>query len=156
MRKKINPFDYKKFEESLGDIPTKKDVVKSLKRINNIEWFKPQNSNKVKAKLVVDSIMKAFKMDFSCEITWNKLEKKEDWNFARDSTWDSARDYAWDSARYSEFEVVKDLMKGKGYDKNPWGELLKLWEMGLYPVGVLKDKKFHIYYIPLKNKGRKQ
>jgi len=46
--------------------------------------------------------------------------------------------------------VVKDLMKKKGYEKNPFKELLDLWKMGLYPVGILKDKKFHIYYVPLK------
>jgi hypothetical protein len=45
-------------------------------------------------------------------------------------------------------------MKAKGYDKNPFNELLDLWRMGLYPVGILKDKKFHIYYVPLKKEGR--
>lgn len=46
-------------------------------------------------------------------------------------------------------------MKKKGYDENPYKLLLELWEMGLYPVGVLKDKKFHIYYVPLKKRGKK-
>ena len=44
---------------------------------------------------------------------------------------------------------IYDLLK-KGYDKNPFKELLKLWALGLYPIGVLKDRKFHIYYVPLK------
>ena len=70
------------------------------------------------------------------------------WASAWASAWDSARASARDSARASGLEVVKDLMKQKGYNKNPFRELLRLWEMGLYPVGILKDKKFHIYYVP--------
>ena len=154
LKKYKKPLDLTRLENDLKDIPTKDDVIKIIKEIDKIEWFKPQEPNKLKIKLVVDSILKAFKIDFQVELQLNPLNKKEDWASVRDSAWASAWDSAWDSARASArasvFELVKDLMKEKGYDKNPFKELLKLWEMGLYPVGILKDKKFHIYYVPKK------
>src|SRR3990167_3818112 len=177
--------DYAKLSKDLGDIPTKKDVLKLCRYIESIKWFKPQKKlDKINLKLKINSIIKAFKLDFSCDLEFHKLESYSDWASARDSArvsardsawasawdsawasaWDSARvsarvsardsawDSAWDSARdsawASAFEVVKDLMKAKGYEKNPFKELLAIWAMGLYPIGLLKDKKFHIYYIP--------
>ena len=84
--------DYQKLESDLGNIPTQKNVIKLIKEIDKIEWFKPQKEpNKIKLKLKVDSILKAFKLDFSCNIQLNPLNKKEDWDSARDS----ARDSAW-------------------------------------------------------------
>ena len=154
--------NYKKLSEDLGDIPTKNDVIKLCRYIESIKWFKPQKEpNKKLLSIKVNSVLKAFKLDFSCELEFHKLEKNSDWASARDSAWDSAWasawasawDSAWDSAWASTFEVVKDLMKIKGYDKNPFKELLKIWAMGLYPVGLLKDKKFHIYYVPLEKKN---
>ena len=162
----IEQVDYKQLEKNLGNIPTKIDVINLIKRIEKIEWFKPQKQPiKAKLQLKIDSILKAFKLDFKAELQINSLKTKKDWASAWasawDSAWDSARDSAWDSARASawasardsawdsEFEVVKNLMKKKGYKTNPFKKLLELWEMGLYPIGVLKDKKFHIYYVPL-------
>jgi hypothetical protein len=40
------------------------------------------------------------------------------------------------------FKFIQEDMKSKQGNH--------LWKMGLYPVGILKDKKFHIYYVPLK------
>ena len=195
--------DYAKLSKDLGDIPTKKDVLKLCRYIESIKWFKPQKKlDKINLKLKINSIIKAFKLDFSCDLEFHKLESYSDWASARDSArvsardsawasaWDSAWASAWDSARVSArvsardsawdsawvsarvsardsawasawdsardsawasaFEVVKDLMKAKGYEKNPFKELLEIWNLGLYPIGLLKDKKFHIYYIPLK------
>src|SRR3990167_816005 len=161
--------DYAKLSKDLGDIPTKKDVLKLCRYIESIKWFKPQKKlDKINLKLKINSIIKAFKLDFSCDLEFHKLESYSDWASARDSArvsardsawasaWDSAWASAWDSARdsawASAFEVVKDLMKAKGYEKNPFKELLEIWNLGLYPIGLLKDKKFHIYYIPLKKK----
>ena len=195
--------NYKKLEKDLGNIPTKKDVIKLMKRIEKIDWFRLQKKIiKSKLQLKVNSILKAFKLDFKVEIEIKTLKTKSDWDSARDSAWasawasardsawdsardsarasardsarasawdsawasardsardsarasarDSARDSAWASARASAFEVIKDLMKKKGYKVNPFEKLLQLWEMGLYPCGVLKNKKFVIYYVPLK------
>ena len=62
----------------------------------------------------------------------------------------------WD-AEYNDRikKEITNLGAQKGYDKNPFAELLDLWELGLYPVGVLKDKKFHIYYVSKKVRVRK-
>lgn len=155
LKKYAKKTDYQKLEKDLGDIPTKKDVIILRKEIDKINWFKPQEPNKVKINLKIKSILKAFNIKGGCEIQLNPLRKKEDWDSARDSAWDSVRVSAWvsarDSARALEFELVKDLMKKKGYKNNPFRELLGLWKMGLYPIGILKDKKFHIYYVPLEN-----
>lgn len=90
-----------------------------------------------------------------------EVARDSGWGAARDSSWAcaidsalvfaiaSARDSARDSAMTCEFEVVKDLMEKKGYDTNPFKTILNLWKMGIYPVGILKDEKFHIYYVPL-------
>jgi len=192
LKKYKKPLDLTNLRKKLKDIPTKNDVIKLVKDIDKINWFKPQEPNKLKIQLKIDSILKAFNLDFKAELQLNPLNKKEDWDSARDSAWalardsardsawalawdlardsawdsawalawdsarDSARDsawaLAWDLAKASEFEVVKDLMKKKGYFKNPFKELLELWKMGLYPVGILKDKKFHVYYVPLRSK----
>ena len=129
----------------------KVNVIKELKRIKSIVWFRPQKiPNKVKLQLKINSILSAFKLDFKTEIQLHVLDSPSAWTSTRASAWDSAWDSAWASARASAWEVVDDLMKKKGYKENPYKLLMDLWEMGLYPIGVLKDKKFHIYYVPLK------
>ncbi len=45
--------------------------------------------------------------------------------------------------------LVLDKIKDK-YPNGAFQQLFKLWEMGLYPVGVLKNKKFVIYVPPCK------
>ena len=162
--------DYKQVSKMLGKIPTKKDVIKMLKRVESIDWFKPQKApDKKSLKIKINSVVKAFGMDIKVELEINKLDSASAWASARASAWDSAWDSAWasawdsalcsarasarDSARASAFETVKDLMKKKGYKKNPFAELLKLWEAGLYPCGII-DGKFVIYYVPIR-KGRK-
>ncbi len=179
--------DYKKLDKALGNIPTKQDTIKIIKRIEKVDWFKPQKKLiKTRLQLKVNSILKAFNLDFKAELEIKTLKSQSDWASARDSAWASARasardsawasardsawasardsawasawasarDSAWASARASArastFEVVKDLMKKKGYKSNPFEKLLQLWEQGLYPCGVMKNKKFLIYYVPLK------
>jgi len=86
------------------------------------------------------------------------------WDSALDSAWDSALDSALDSARASaldsagvsawdsagasqEILLEDDELFKKKYPNGAFRQLFKLWEMGLYPVGVL-DKKF-VIYVPL-------
>ena len=179
LRKELMPFDEKKFADSLGDIPTKKNVVAMLKRINEIEYFRPQEKpSEKKLSLKVKAILKAFKLDFSCSLEFHELNTPQDWtascDASREASWDASwdasraasrdasreascdasREASWEASRAASWEVVSDLMKKKGYKKNPYALFLELWEMGLYPVGVLKDKKFHIYYVP-KKKAKK-
>jgi hypothetical protein len=64
---------------------------------------------------------------------------------ARDAAWDAARDAAWGAA-----DLLASLTPNGEYAKKfPKGNFLQLvdiWEMGLYPVGVV-DGKF-ICYVP--------
>jgi len=82
---------------------------------------------------------------------------------ARDAAWGAARGAAArdaargaaarDAAAANGFLISQDLkfVKGK-YKKNPFMPLFELWEMGLYPVGVV-GKKF-VIYVPVVN-GKK-
>ena len=77
LSKELNKIDYKKLSEKLGNIPTKKDTVKLLKRIEKIDWFKPQKKPlAAKLQLKVESILKAFKLDLKCEVQLNPLDKQ--------------------------------------------------------------------------------
>lgn len=195
LRKKLYPFDYESFSESLGDIPTNKDIIKLMKKINNIEFLKPiEKINQKSINLKVGSILKCFKINSSCKVSYQNLIKNNKFkeNFDLDPSWisalNSAQDFkgtgrgsiirfkwvsAWGSAwaiardstrgfsiNYSkafaencklafQFEVIKDLAKEKGYSDNPFSMLLDLWEIGLCPLGIFKDGKFHIYYSKL-------
>jgi len=72
------------------------------------------------------------------------------WASARASAWASAMDSAMDSARDSAWASVEILLEDnkdfkKKYPNGAFKQLFKLWEMGLYPVGILKNKKFVVY-----------
>src|SRR3990167_9302548 len=133
--KELNPKEIKKvlkenlkiksvamFAKEFPDaLPTKKAVVEMYSRILKINWFKPQNKiNKVAVQCKVNSILQAFHLKVKAKVQWNQLNKKEDWDSARDSArdsaWDSARDSArdfawasaWDSARDSACDSARD------------------------------------------------
>ena len=84
---------------------------------------------------------------------------------ARDSAWDSARasaiasaiasarDSAWDSAIASAWASVEILLEDnknfkKEYPNGVFKQLLKLWEMGLYLVGVSEENEKFVIYVP--------
>jgi hypothetical protein len=68
---------------------------------------------------------------------------------ARDSAWDSARDSAWDSARASQEALLEDNEQfKKAYPNGAFKQLFKLWEMGLYPVGILEETGKFTVYVP--------
>ncbi len=151
------------------------DFIDNLK---NVPWFNP--SPDLKKKDVIKQAKFTLKC-FGCEaeIEFRKLENDKDWDSAWESGWDSARDSARDSVRdsvrasgwasakasakdsarasgwVSERAAVEVLILDKIKDKYPHGafiQLFKLWEMGLYPVGILKEnKKFVIFVPPCKN-----
>jgi len=96
------------------------------------------------------------------------------WDAARDAAWvaawdaarDAARDAAWDAARVAARGAARDAARGAAWDAAwdaAWGaneilvadlkeykgkqaflQLIPLWEMGLYPIGVVGGK-FVIY-----------
>ena len=81
------------------------------------------------------------------------------WDAARDAARDAAWDAAWDAARGAAWGAAWDAARGaaeiliadKIKDKYPNGafqQLFKLWEMGLYPVGVLEETGMFVIYIP--------
>jgi len=88
-----------------------------------------------------------------------------DWDSARSSVWDGARSSAWASVWDSDWESARDSSRDsasasqeilledneefkKKYPNGAFKQLFKLWEMWLYPVGVLDDTKTFVVYVP--------
>lgn len=57
-----------------------------------------------------------------------------------DAIWSAKKDFIWGAA----WEMAPTLL---GYNTNPFAKLIKLWKMGLHPIGIV-DGKFLIYYLP--------
>jgi len=114
-----------------------------MERIKQIKWFQPaERWDKSKAEEHVRIALKAFGVE--AEVEWSRLKTTKDWGAAWDAAWGAAwgaaRDAAWGAAEI----VVSDLPAFK--EKYPNGAfvlLIPLWEMGLYPIGVV-DGKFII------------
>jgi hypothetical protein len=70
------------------------------------------------------------------------------WNAARDAAWGVARGAALDAARGAargaEYIIVQDLIN-KEYPKNPFGKLISVYELGLWPAGI-SENKFLIWH----------
>ena len=131
-----------------------------IKRIKAIEWFQPENGlDKPKIEKQVKFALECFGV--KAKIEYRKLETKKDW----DAAWGSAWDAAWGSARDAAWGAAWDAARGaawgaadvlaleinayrKKYPKGNFVNLLPLWELGLYPVGVVKGK--FIIYVPKK------
>jgi len=72
------------------------------------------------------------------------------WDAARGAAWGAARDAAWDAARGAADLLASDLKDyKKKYPKGNFIQLIPIWELGLYPVGVI-DGKFVVYVPPSK------
>ena len=133
-----------------------------IERIKKIKWFQPQS--KIDAKDIENKVK--FALDcfgLKAELEWRKLETAKDWGAARDASWDAARDAAWDAAwaaagdaagdaaRGAENVLVEDLEDFKNkYPNGTFINLIPLWELGLYPIGVISEK-FVIYVPPIKS-----
>jgi len=146
-----------KFKDDNGkELPKKvqKRVNEFIDSLEKVSWFKPSPDLK---KADVEKQAK-FTLDcfgIKAKIEYRHLRTEKDWASARDSAWDSARasawDSAWDSAWASQEILLEDNKDFKEeYPNGAFKQLMKLWEMGLYPVGVLKNKKFVIYVPPCK------
>ena len=127
-----------------------KRVNDFINHLPKVPWFNPSPD------LKKEDVEKQVKFTLDCfgvkaKVKYGKLQKQEDWDSARDSAWASAWDSAWDSAWASVEVLLKDNADfKKKYPNGAFKQLFKLWEMGLYPVGVLKNKKFVIYVPPCK------
>jgi len=62
---------------------------------------------------------------------------------ARNVALDAAQGAAWSAAlsaaRGAEYIIVQDLINKK-YPENPFGKLISVYELGLWPAGIFKDK----------------
>ncbi|MFA4833597.1 MAG: hypothetical protein WC619_01975 [Patescibacteria group bacterium] len=152
-----------------------KEVEKKLdayiKRIKAIKWFQPKTDLK---KLDVEKQIKLSLKAFGVEagIEYKQLKTPEDWGAARgaarDAAWgaawgaarDAARDAAWGAAWGAARGAAWGAARGaadvlalnledykKKYPNGNFINLIPLWEMGLYPIGVV-GKKFIIYIPP--------
>ena len=86
------------------------------------------------------------------------------WDAARDAAWDAARGTAWDAARVAAWDaawgateiIAMDLEDfNKKYPQGAFLQLIPLWEMGLYPIGVVNGK-FVIYLPEVEDEEEKQ
>jgi len=136
---------------------------KVQKRVNEfIDWLKNVSRLKPNKDLKKEEVEKQIKFILKCfwveaEIEYRKLQREDTWDSARDSAWASARDSAWasawDSARDSVWASAEILIENnkdfkKKYPNGAFQQLFKLWEMGLYPVGILKENKKFVIYVP--------
>ena len=78
------------------------------------------------------------------------LETSKDWYIARGAVRDTTWNVAQDVTRGVESILVEDLVDFKNkYPNGTFINLIPLWELGLYPVGVIGGK-FVIYVPPIK------
>jgi len=143
-----------------------KEVEKKLnnyiQRIEKIKWFQPaKNLKKANIEKQVKVILKAFGVE--AKIEYKQLRNQKAWNAAqdaaRDVAWGAARDAAQDAARGVVWGAAWDAACGvndilvsdlkeykKKYPNGNFINLIPLWEIGLYPVGLINGK--FIIYIP--------
>jgi len=143
-----------------------KEVEKKLnnyiQRIEKIKWFQPaKNLKKANIEKQVKVILKAFGVE--AKIEYKQLRNQKAWNAAQDAAWDAAwgaaRDAAQDAARGVVWGAAWDAACGvndilvsdlkeykKKYPNGNFINLIPLWEIGLYPVGLINGK--FIIYIP--------
>jgi len=74
---------------------------------------------------------------------------------AREGNWDAAwsktRKVAEEAVRDAAWIIVEDLMPKYGYKGNPYEPLIKIYEMGCWPIGVVKNpqgKNEFVIFIP--------
>ncbi len=136
-----------------------KDLDAYIERIKSIKWFKPSTDLKRETvDTAVKAAISAFGVDASIE--YRSLKTEEDYTAARDAArgaaWDAARDAAWDAAwgaawgaAWDAARGAQDLLATHTYTyklKTPFLRLVDIWEMGMYPVGVMGGK--FIVYTP--------
>ena len=131
---------------------------KYIERIKSIKWFQPSSTlDKKDVDTKVKACIDAFGVKATVE--YRQLKTSNDWDAARDAArdaawgaaWDAARDAArgaaWDAARGADETLVKDLKEYKG--KFAFLSLVDIYELGLYPVGVVNGK-FLVFVPPCK------
>ena len=106
-----------------------------IERIKAIKWFRPSKDlKKADVETHLNLVLETFGVKASVE--YRKLKIASDW------------DAAWDAAWGANDLLVQDLEDyKKKYPKGSFINLIPLWEIGLYPIGIV-DGKFVIYIPP--------
>ena len=151
-------------DDNNKELPEKvqKQLKEYVERIKNIKWFKPDKSiDKKELEKQVSFSLECFGIKASVE--YRKLETAHDWDAAWDAARDAARDAAWDAARDAAWDAARDAAWGaqdllvlnldsykEKYPQGNFINLIPIWELGLYPIGVI-DGKFIIYIPPIRS-----
>jgi len=86
--------------------------------------------------------------DSACDSAWASARASACYS-ALDSAWDSALASARASAWASAEILLKDNKQFKEkYPKGAFIQLMKIFEMWLYPVGILEENKKFVIYVP--------
>ena len=166
-----NKLSHLKLQDDNGnDLPqeVQERVNNFIDKLPTIPWFKPSKDlKKSDVDKQINFTLECFGVKASIE--YKALKSEEDWASARDSAWASARDSAWDSAWASAWTSARDsawtsarasawasqeaLLEDneqfkKAYPNGAFKQLFKLWEMGLYPVGILEETGKFTVYVP--------
>ena len=137
-------------QELSKEVETKLDAY--IERIKAIKWFQPAvDLKREEIEKQISLSLEAF--GIKAGIEYKKLSTPKDWDAAwsatRDVAWIVARDVAWDAAWNAAWGAADLLALNlddykKKYPNGNFIQLIPLWEMGLYPVGVVNGK-FIIY-----------
>ena len=116
-----------------------------LTRIKAVKWFQPSaDLKREEVEQKVNVVLEGFGV--KAKITYSLLKTEKDWGAARGAAWgaawDAARmDAAWDAARGGAEIIASDLKDySKKYPKGSFINLIPLYEMGLWPIGVVGGK----------------
>ena len=128
-----------------------------LTRIKAVKWFQPSaDLKREEVEQKVNVVLEGFGV--KAKITYSLLKTEKDWGAARGAAWDAAwgaargaawgaawdaarMDAAWDAARGGAEIIASDLKDySKKYPKGSFINLIPLYEMGLWPIGVVGGK----------------
>ena len=166
-----NKLSHLKLQDDNGnDLPqeVQERVNNFIDKLPTIPWFKPSKDlKKSDVDKQINFTLECF--GIKANIEYKTLKSEEDWTSARTSArtsawasaWDSARASAWDSAMDSAWDSARDSARAsseilveenedfrKKYPNGAFKQLFKLWEMGLYPVGILEETGKFTVYVP--------
>ena len=141
-----------KYSQNLP-VEVEKHLDSYIERIKNITWFKPvENLKRETVDIAVKAALSAFGVEASIE--YRSLKTEADYSAARDAAWDAAWGAAWGAAWDAARGAARDAAWGAAdilashtdtYKlKTPFVRLVDIWEMGMYPIGVV-DGKFVVY-----------
>ncbi len=124
----------------------------------DMDWFPAWNNARNAAKAATRS--KAWNMARDAILAETKEAAKDSIvsvaeEAARKVAWDVAEETAEVMANCAQWIVVADLMGSRGYRHgNPYEPLVKLYEMGLWPIGLVRNEQtgkveFAVFHPPV-------